>query len=612
MVQGVRWGIIGCGDVVERKSGAAFQSVERSELAAVMRRSGNLAEAFARQHGVPFWTTDADEVIDNPNVDAVYIATPPGHHLEYALRVCAAGKPCLVEKPVGRSAAECRQVVTAFKQSGVPLFVAYYRRYLPKFLRVKEILDSGVLGPILSIQYRYSRPPREDSWRVEPRLSGGGLFWDLGCHVLDLLDFWFGPLELAGGCAASSSQTLDVEDTVAFSFRTSSGAVGTALWNFASGSRADRLEIDGLLGKLTLAGMKCASPCVLEVEQKKPQEDPKKAQSLQSKVQSFLGQRKRQVARTQYKFSPVQSVHEPLLRSVVASILSQDQSLPTGEAALRTSCLMDAVLSEYYGGREDDFWERAVTWQSMGATSAVSGYRSTLPSVTDRAYQLSEEEVRFFFENGYLGPFRCESPDLERLHVPLEGKISQKNQHLEDPITLSICSHPSITDRVAQLLGSPEIKLFKSRFWVKEADVGRPVPWHQDVGFGNGGFFEDGHPVPTVTVWLAIDSATETSGAVKVLPGSHRRFFGDWKRSIRANLEEQGGLEGADVSRAVFLELGPGEFYIFHSWVLHASGPNISKERRAALNMRYVAPGGEAESEVQYIPLREASLVGQA
>jgi predicted dehydrogenase len=563
----VRWGIIGCGDVAERKSGAAFQNAERSELVAVMRRSGNLAEAFARRHGVPIWTTDADEVIYHPNVDAVYVATPPGHHLEYALRVCAAGKPCLVEKPGGRSAAECRQLVTAFKESGIPLFVAYYRRYLPKFLRVKAILDSGVLGPIVSIQYRYSRPPRESSWRVEPRVSGGGLFWDLGGHVLDVLDFWFGPLELVGGCAASCAQTLDVEDTVALSFRTSGGVVGNALWNFACRSRSDRLEIDGLQGKLTLAGMHCWSPCSIKMDRKTPQGSYKQAKGLKIKLQNFLSQRPWKPTRKQYRFSRLRYVHEPLIGSVVDSILSKAQSHVTGEAR---------------------------------------GYRSALASVTEHDYQLTAEQARFFFENGYLGPFRCESPDLARLHVPLIGKQTKKNRHLENPLILSICSHASIVDRVAQLLASPEIKLFKSRFWVKDAGVGKLVPWHQDVGFNNGGFFEDGSPIPTVTAWLAIDAATETSGAVKVIPGSHRRFFGDWKNSIRANLEKRGGLNGVDLSRAVFLEVGADEFYLFHSWILHASGPNTSDVRRAALNMRYVAPGGEAESQLQYLPLRGA------
>src|SRR5262245_21281237 len=169
----VRWGVIGCGDVVERKSGPAIKSVKRSELVAVMRRSGDQARDFAQRHEVPFWTTDAEELIGNPQVDAVYVATPPRYHLEYALRVCEAGKPCLIEKPMGRCGEEARRITHIFAEKKVPLFVAFYRRALAKFTKVKEILDSGQLGQIVSIQYFYAAPPK-GGWRVVPRESGGG------------------------------------------------------------------------------------------------------------------------------------------------------------------------------------------------------------------------------------------------------------------------------------------------------------------------------------------------------------------------------------------------------------------------------------------------------
>ena len=127
------WGIVGCGDVADRKSGAAFNLVPGSRLVSVMRRNGDLAAAFARRHGAEHWTTEAGAVIEHPDVDAVYVATPPAQHLEYALAVAAAGKACLVEKPAGRSLAEFRQIHGAFHAAGLPLFVAYYRRHLPRF-----------------------------------------------------------------------------------------------------------------------------------------------------------------------------------------------------------------------------------------------------------------------------------------------------------------------------------------------------------------------------------------------------------------------------------------------------------------------------------------------
>ena len=176
MNQTVRWGIIGCGDVVERKVGDSFQSVPGSELVAVMRRSADKAERFARRFKVRTWTTDPREIIDNPEVDAVYVATPPAHHLEYALAVCDAGKPCLVEKPAGRSATELQTMVDAFEAADLPLFVSYYRRYLPKFRKVGEIIASGQLGAITAITYRQSAPPPRNNWRSSAASSGGGVF----------------------------------------------------------------------------------------------------------------------------------------------------------------------------------------------------------------------------------------------------------------------------------------------------------------------------------------------------------------------------------------------------------------------------------------------------
>src|SRR5215471_20396459 len=136
----IRWGMIGCGDVAEVKSGPGFQKADGSELRAVMRRHGDLAADYARRHGVPAWYDDAEALIHDRNVDAVYIATPPGAHAELALAVCAAGKPAYVEKPMARNHAECRRMVDAFASAGMPLYVAYYRRALPRFRKAREVV----------------------------------------------------------------------------------------------------------------------------------------------------------------------------------------------------------------------------------------------------------------------------------------------------------------------------------------------------------------------------------------------------------------------------------------------------------------------------------------
>ena len=253
----VRWGIVGCGDVCEVKSGPPAMNQPGSRVVHVMRRDGDRAADFARRHGVPRWSTGIDAVLDDPEVNAVYVATPPGSHRDLALRVAAAGKACLVEKPMARTAGECRQMIEAFEERGLPLLVAYYRRCLPRWVKVKELLDAGRLGTLTSIDYRMTRLYRPDptgEWRLDPRQAGGGLVMDLGSHLLDLLDHLAGPLRDVRGVCRSHDDS-PVEDVVAMSFTAGEGggAVGTASWNFAGSAMCDRLTLSGTAGALSIS-----------------------------------------------------------------------------------------------------------------------------------------------------------------------------------------------------------------------------------------------------------------------------------------------------------------------------------------------------------------------
>src|SRR5436309_7352124 len=115
----VRWGIIGCGDVCEVKSGPGFQKASGSALVAVMRRDGEKARDFAARHGVPKWYDDAQQLIADAEVDAVYVATPPDSHEQCAVAALRAGKPVLVEKPMARKFAECQRMVGAAQEASV-------------------------------------------------------------------------------------------------------------------------------------------------------------------------------------------------------------------------------------------------------------------------------------------------------------------------------------------------------------------------------------------------------------------------------------------------------------------------------------------------------------
>ena len=206
MTRVLRWGILGCGNVTERKSGPAFQRAEGSRLVAVMRRDGAKAEDYARRHGVERWYTRADDLLADPQVDIVYIATPPDSHAPLALACAAAGKPAYVEKPMARTHAECVAMVEAFAARGLPLFVAYYRRALPRFRLVASLVAEGAIGAVRTVSVRLTRPlspaekdPATWPWRVRPEIAGGGHFVDLASHTLDFLDFCLGPIAQARG-----------------------------------------------------------------------------------------------------------------------------------------------------------------------------------------------------------------------------------------------------------------------------------------------------------------------------------------------------------------------------------------------------------------------------
>ncbi len=334
----VRWGIIGCGDVTEIKSGPAFQRAVGSELVAVMRRNGALAADYARRHGVSRWYDDARALVNDPEVDAVYVATPPNAHLECALLAAAAGKPAYVEKPMARNAAECEVMIRAFRDAGLPLYVAYYRRELPRCRKVQELLSANAIGVLTGVSYRFASPVQSASegawpWRLSAEVAGAGLFLDLGSHLLDLLDLLVGPVSNVAGTAANIATPMDVEDTVAMTFRTASGAPGAASWNFASALNDDVLELSGTTGRVSLS-IFGNEPVKLET-----------GGGLQT-----------------FDLPNPPHVHQPLVQTIVDELLGRGICASTGDSALRSSVIMDHVLSGYYGGRGDAFWTRPASW----------------------------------------------------------------------------------------------------------------------------------------------------------------------------------------------------------------------------------------------------------
>lgn len=252
----IRWGMIGCGAVTEVKSGPAYQQAEGSALVAVASRSPAAAVDYARRHGVPMAYADIDELIAASDVDAVYVATPPSSHLELALRVARAGKPCCVEKPMALDHEQCLRMLDAFAARDLPLFVAYYRRSLPRFLQVKAWLDEQRIGAVRDVRWHLVKPasPRDfaaaPNWRTHPDSAPGGYFADLASHGLDLLQFLLGDIEDVSGLATNQQGLYGAEDAVSACWRFASGALGSGSWNFGGDRREDVVDILGQRGTI--------------------------------------------------------------------------------------------------------------------------------------------------------------------------------------------------------------------------------------------------------------------------------------------------------------------------------------------------------------------------
>jgi predicted dehydrogenase len=358
----VRWGIIGVGDVCEKKSGPGFQRSEGSKLVAVCRRSLDKAQDFAKRHGVEKAYSSADEVLADKDVDAVYIATPPATHKELALKAAAAGKPCYLEKPMARNAEESLEIMEAFKKANVPLYVAYYRRGQPRFIKARRIIQSGEIGTITDVVYRFQQNNDElnalakkgsSPWRVQASEAGGGLFMDVGCHALDIIDYIVGPLEDVQGRAYNTASAYAVEDAVTITARTTTGAPVSCTWNFAATyTQPDEIIITGTKAQLRVTACDINPPLKLLTK------------NADGGVDEQL-----------LEFDPPAAVQQPLIQLVVDDLTNKDGSCPsTPESAYRTALVLDKALDSYYGGRETGFWEREPTWpKSIGILRAPAG-----------------------------------------------------------------------------------------------------------------------------------------------------------------------------------------------------------------------------------------------
>ena len=327
----VRWGIIGAGDVCEVKSGPSLQITENSKLVAIMRRNHDKAKDFAKRHGVPKWYDNADDLINDKEVNAIYIATPPSSHKYYTLKAAASGKPVYVEKPMARSYSECEEMVNICNNLKVPLFVAYYRRALPNILKVKEIIDSGVIGDIriINIKMQKTLHPNilwtvkdQTNWRVNPEVSGGGYFYDLAFHQLDVMDFIFGPIIEAKGFSLNQAGKYPADDITTGIFKFENGIIGHGIWAFNTSEISDieATTIEGSKGRVSFPFFGDNS------------------------VTLDLVGKKKEV----FRFNISKHIQQPLIQTMVDELMNKGKCDSTGASAARTNWVMEEICGKHH------------------------------------------------------------------------------------------------------------------------------------------------------------------------------------------------------------------------------------------------------------------------
>lgn len=312
----INFGIIGCGNVTEKKSGPAFQKIEGCSLLAVMRRDEKKLEDYAKRHNVSKYSTDYLDLLKDENIQAVYIATPPNMHHFYTLEAAKYGKAVYVEKPMAMTVAECKEMIKVCKEYNVPLFVAYYRRAQDKFIKIKEMIDSKEIGEIRSFNYLYTSKAQTVNpnrpWLLTGEISGGGVLYDNGSHIIDMLIYLFGEVEMASGISANQSKVFEVNDVTSGFIKFKNHIQGSIQFSLNGNEDRDELLIIGSLGSLKFSIMSNDNLAVIKND---------KSYEL--------------------SFHDMEHVQLPYIKRVVDTLLGKDNYDTSGIYGLRTQEILE-------------------------------------------------------------------------------------------------------------------------------------------------------------------------------------------------------------------------------------------------------------------------------
>jgi predicted dehydrogenase len=317
----VRWGLIGAGDIVRKRVGEALRDGRGSELVAVSRAKTDLVEPFAREVGARRWHADWRHLVTDPEVDAVYVATPVHLHAQQTIAAAEAGKHVLCEKPMAMTAPECDRMIAACRDHGVRLGIAYYRRFYPAVARTKAIITSGEIGQPVFAQmnaFEYFDPagdhPRR--WLLDPTASGGGPMMDFGCHRLEVLLHLLGSAHRTVSITARVAFERDVEDTAAALIQFDGGPLGVVAVTHASRERQDTLQLFGTQGSVQIDELNAG------------------------RIRVRVGDRERVEAHP-----PAANVHQPLVHDFVDAVLTGREPAVTGAMGRAVADIEDQIYA---------------------------------------------------------------------------------------------------------------------------------------------------------------------------------------------------------------------------------------------------------------------------
>lgn len=324
-MKNIRWGMIGCGAVTEKKSGPAFYKARGSSLEGVFSRNITKAQDYARRHHISKVYQCVEDLLEDPHIDAVYIATPPKFHKEYALACMEHGKIPYIEKPLGMNVEECKEILRQSEELDIPAFVAYYRRGMEKFNKVKSLLDEEAIGEIRVVYVKHLMQPLSSDlsletlhWTVKANETQGGRFIDMGTHILDMLEFLLGKIVEVSGSASNMGGLYEVEDTVVAQFKFESGVLGSGIWCYVAKENLDEMCIIGSKGSIRFSVMDYSA------------------------VKLKIGDQE-----TCFKFEEPEHVSQPYIQSIVDELNLGMKSNASLESSVNNVRIIDEILKKY-------------------------------------------------------------------------------------------------------------------------------------------------------------------------------------------------------------------------------------------------------------------------